>query len=211
MMDAAQSGTGEVPWITRYRTALALGIASVILGAGSVVSLICVLSVREPIRFSSSGTGPSGVSRKTITVDIAGAVKRPGVYTLPDGSRIADAITAGGGFTAGADEEYIARTLNRASFLKDGAKIYIPIPSFSGMRGNPTPGQNSPVVSSQPVVGLVNVNTGTISDLDTLPGVGPVTADRIVANRPYQTAEELVTKGALSRSILEKIRDRISL
>ncbi len=109
----------------------------------------------------------SGNGEVVVVVDVDGAVRRPGVVTLPDGSRVVDAIKAAGGQASRAD----TGSLNLAQVLMDGEQVIVP------RRGSP--GQAAPPgVSAAP--GLVNLNTATATELETLPGIGPVLAAAIV-------------------------------
>ena len=193
-MDAATLRTYKIP--------ILLGGISVF---SIVVSLVLLVKSTQtaatPIQFSSDGAEASGsaLGAAIVTVDVEGAVVHPGVYTLPVDSRVEDAIQAAGGLESDADEELFARTMNRAMKLVDGGKIYVPSLSSSG------------IGSADSVSNLVSVNTASQSELDTLPGVGPVTAQKIIDNRPYQTLGELVSKKAVGTALFEKIKDKMSL
>jgi competence protein ComEA len=193
-MDAATLRTYKIP--------ILLGGISVF---SIVVSLVLLVKSTQtaatPIQFSSDGAEASGsaLGAAIVTVDVEGAVVHPGVYTLPVDSRVEDAIQAAGGLESDADEELFARTMNRAMKLVDGGKIYVPSLSSSG------------IGSAGSVSNLVSVNTASQSELDTLPGVGPVTAQKIIDNRPYQTLGELVSKKAVGTALFEKIKDKMSL
>jgi competence protein ComEA len=143
---------------------------------------------------------------KTILVDVEGAVVKPGVYKLPVESRIQDGLIAAGGLSAKADREYVAKTLNLAIKLTDGTKIFIPT------LGEPT--------GSEPVLGattvgatnaLINVNTASESQLDSLPGIGPVTAQKIISGRPYGSLDELLSKKIVSAKVYAQIKDKIAI
>lgn len=181
--------------ISRYKIPILLGGASVLAIALSVVLLFKSFPPASPIEFSSEQATESA----TIRIDIEGAVKVPGLYELAGDSRVEDAITAAGGLSGEADTALIAKTINRAQKLVDGGKLYIPTLSSS-----------SPAVAGSHT-GLISVNSASESELDTLPGVGPVTAQKIIAGRPYNTIEELVTKKAVGQSTFEKIKALISL
>ena len=93
--------------------------------------------------------------------------------------------------------------------LVDGAKIYIPKIGENIIEQNiGTQGQTSTGVSA---VGLISVNTASQAELEVLPGIGPVTATKIISNRSYQTLEELVTKKAMSQSLFNKLKEQLSL
>ena len=150
-----------------------------------------------------NGSDEKEIMTGEIFVDIEGAVVRPGVYQLAENERFKDALIKAGGFSEKADRGYCEKNLNMAQLLKDGQKIYIPFvgdtPSIPGYNEAKTTG------------GVVNVNSASLSELDTLEGVGTVRVNSIVKNRPYTTIEELVSKGGLTKQILEKNEGRIVL
>ena len=182
-----------------YKIPLLLGGVSVIAIVISIVLLVQSAQTTTPIEFSSDRVEAS--SAATLTVDVEGAVINPGVYMLSAGSRVEDAIVAAGGLAADADEELFAKTMNRAQKMTDGAKVYIPEIGTDQTSHNISTTQNE----------LVSVNYATLAQLDVLSGVGPVTAQKIVDNRPYQTLDELVTKKAISASLYDKLKNSLSL
>lgn len=182
-----------------YKLPIILGGISILAIAFSIIVLIKSEQSAAPIKFSS-GTDEASASAApaAIAVDIEGAVVHPGLYRLPEGDRVEDAITAAGGLSPDVDAAAFGKTVNRAMKLVDGGKIVIPIVG------------SSPEESNQSSL-LISVNSGAESDLDSLPGVGPVTAGKIISGRPYQTLEELVSKKAVGQALFEKIKDQISL
>jgi competence protein ComEA len=122
-----------------------------------------------------------------VVVDVAGAVRRPGLYRLPPGSRVADAISRAGGATRHAD----AALVNLAAPLADGQQVLVPARGAGGVRGASLA---APAGAASPA-GPVDLNTATAEQLDTLPGVGPVTAQKIVAYReahgPFTSVDQL--------------------
>lgn len=141
---------------------------------------------------------------KFISVDISGAVKTSGVYQLNDGDRIEDAIRAAGGFAQDANQEYISKYINLAQKLVDGTKVYIPktgeqIPSV----------QQAGSVSGVSTASSVNINTATQVELEALPGIGPVSASKIISDRPYQNTGELLSKKIVGKAVFDKIKDSI--
>lgn len=145
--------------------------------------------------------------QKLISVDVSGAVVNPGVYQLIDGSRIEDAVEAGGGFVPDANKEYISKSLNMAQKLSDGSKVYVP---FEGEQGAVKNIWEVGSDSSQ-VNGKVNINNATQAELEALSGIGPVTASKIISDRPYQTVEELLNKKVVSKGVFDKIKDQLVL
>jgi competence protein ComEA len=142
--------------------------------------------------------GPPGVR-----ISIQGAVASPGVYRLPPGSILEDALQAAGGLQRDAD----AGRLNPASPLVDGQEVRVPVRT-------PTPASvaadSKPDPSSS---GHVNLNLASAAELDDLPGIGPVLAQRIVDYRdqagPFQSAEDLLKVKGIGSSLLAKIRDLV--
>ncbi|MFC9791513.1 helix-hairpin-helix domain-containing protein [Streptomyces sp. NPDC127584] len=128
--------------------------------------------------------GAAGGGARVI-VDVGGKVRRPGVLTLPAGSRVADALRAAGGAEPGAD----LTTLNRARVLFDGEQVLVGLPGVLGAPGAPVGGSGG-VVGAGPGGGVgggpgvpLSLNAATVEQLDTLPGVGPVLARHIVDHR----------------------------
>lgn len=139
-------------------------------------------------------------SQKTISVDISGGVKNPGVYQLKDGSRIEEGIKVAGGFADNANEEYISKYLNLAQKLQDGSKVYVPL------EGEQALGSQTAVAGTSNQA-KVNINTATQAELEALPGIGPVTASKIISGRPYQQTDELQSKKIISNTVFGKIKD----
>ncbi len=125
----------------------------------------------------------------------------PGVYKLNQNSIIQDALVASGGLSSDANREFVSKNINLAAKLADAAKIYIPKigESFSEIKG---------VSDISP--GLININQASIETLDTLPGIGTVTADKIITNRPYVTINELLDKKVVSAKVFTQIKDKIT-
>lgn len=141
-----------------------------------------------------------------LVVDVEGGVAEPGIQHLPDGSRVADAIFAAGGYGPKADLAAAARQLNLAAELSDGQQVYVP------QVGDAAPAGASPGTAS--AGGLVNLNQATPEELDALPGIGPVTVQKIVAARqeePFRTLDDLVQRKVLTASQLSKVRDQVTV
>ncbi len=141
-----------------------------------------------------------------IVVDVAGAVEKPGVYTLPSGSRIGEALVVAGGLSAQADREWVAKTINLAKEIKDQEKVYIPVvQQVSGSDGQKVR------ESVDQINGKVNINKASVGELDGLVGIGEVRAQNIVANRPYGSTAEIVNKAKIPESVYEEIKDSLTL
>lgn len=147
--------------------------------------------------------------KKDIKVDIAGAVERPGVYTLVSDSRIQDLLLVAGGLSQTADRTYVARQINLAAKLTDGSKVYIPLEGEQTKPAQPVSAVQG--ASSNTSNNIININTASVAELDTLPGVGEVTVGKIVTNRPFQKIEELLEKKIVNKSTWEKIKELISV
>ncbi len=156
-----------------------------------------------------------------MVVYISGAVNRPGVYSLPPGARIADAVQAAGGTLPIADLDAV----NLAARLADEDHIIIPRkgevppapvqsnPRQSGVRSGPTPAPASAPTSASGG-SKININTATAAELEALPGIGPALAARIVAyreaNGPFHSVEELRRVQGIGEAILARIRDLVT-
>ncbi|MEU9172788.1 ComEA family DNA-binding protein [Streptomyces sp. NPDC048420] len=125
---------------------------------------------------SGGGPGTAGPAGAEIVVDVSGKVREPGIQRLPAGSRVADALRAAGGVRPGTNTD----ALNRARFLVDGEQVVVGGPAAPAVGG---PVAGAPAGSVAGVAAPVSLNTATVDQLDTLPGVGPVLAQHIVDYR----------------------------
>lgn len=145
-------------------------------------------------------------TERPVIVHISGAVPRPGVYALPDGSRVQDAIAAAGGFLAEAEKTQI----NLAALLVDGEKLDIPFIE-GGSPVLPTPGLTVVAVTTE----LININTASQSELEILPGIGPTTAQKIIEyreqNGDFVTIEELINVSGIGPGLYDRIKDLITI
>jgi competence protein ComEA len=160
---------------------------------------------------TSAATVGSPPPAGDLVVDVQGGVVHPGVVVLPGGSRVADAIDAAGGFADTADTIAAAGALNLAAPLTDGAQVYVPLKGVAGA-SDPPAGPAGPGGGGGN--GLVNLNTATPEELDALPGIGPVTVQKIVAaraERAFATLDELVERDVMNRGQLDGIRDLVTI
>jgi competence protein ComEA len=166
----------------------------------------------------SSG-GPGQSTNQELIVDVQGAVLRPGVVRLAPGSRVGDAIEAAGGYGPRVAADRVGQALNLAAELRDGDKVVVPsrddpgAPSADGPAGggNGSTGSGGSGGSGAGG-GPVNLNAATSAELDALPGIGPVTAAKIIAAReeqPFASLEDLRTRKVLGAATLEKIKDLV--
>ena len=156
-------------------------------------------AVAPPLRVAPTET--SQLSSATLYVDVVGAVRRPGLYRLRDGSRVADAVTRAGGPTRKAQIDLV----NLAARIADGEQIVVPARG-SIAAGAPTPG-GAPS-------GPVHLNSATLEQLDTLPGVGPVTAQKILDYRQkhgaFGSVDELDAISGIGPARLDTLRDLVA-
>jgi len=143
---------------------------------------------------------------KPIIVYITGAVPRPGVYALPQGARVQDVISASGGFLAEAEKSQI----NLAALLEDGQKLDIPY--IEG--GSPILATSGPTVAAV-TTELININTASVADLDSLPGIGRTTAQKIVTyreqNGPFVSTQDIINVSGIGPGTYERIKDLITV
>lgn len=169
----------------------------------STNTLECFCPSCEALAFVEKGADGLGLIR----VDIQGAVKKPGVYRLTIGQRVADLLSLAGGFLEDADQFYVANTLNLATELKDQDKVYIP---FLGEE-NSTVAVSDQVEASATSTNLVSINQADLNQLKTLSGIGDAKAQGIISNRPYSSLEDLVSKKVISENLLSDLRAQMTL
>ena len=157
-----------------------------------------------PAAEAAPAASPSATSAP-ILVDVAGWVRRPGVYEFASGERVVDAIRAAGGARPGAQLE----SLNLAAPLADGTQVLVP------RQGEAAPAAVPGSAGSSAAGGLVNVNTATAAELEALPGVGEVIAQAIVdyrtQNGPFATVDELLDVSGIGDATLANIRDLVTV
>lgn len=163
---------------------------------------------------ASAFPSPS-VTPAFLRVDVAGAVKAPGVYRLPSDSIVEDAIQAAGGAISGSDLD----RLNKAAALRDGIQIYVPRLAETNVPAPIAPLPAVPTASSgaarsAPAVGAnypLDLNRATAEELDTLPGIGPALAGRIIGGRPYSTVDDLLNVAGIGQATLDKVRPYVTV
>jgi competence protein ComEA len=196
------------------------GLAIIALGAGAWLSLSGPATVGGAVPSANASNAllataaPPAASLPAATellVDVQGAVARPGIVRLAPGSRVADAISAAGGYTKLTDLLAAATSINLAAPLSDGAQVFVPITGVSGPGPSTAAGGGTGGGTGG---SLVNLNTASPEELEALPNIGPVTVQKIVAARqeqPFATLEELVERGVMNRGQLEDIRALVTL
>jgi competence protein ComEA len=147
-------------------------------------------------------------SNRVVVIHVVGAVRRPGLLRLPEGSRVADAVRRAGGASRRAD----LAALNLAAPLADGAQVLVPLRSLPGARA-PAGAAGSAGPSEGPAT-RPSLSSATVEQLDELPGVGPVTAQRIVeyrtAHGPFGSVDDLDAVPGIGPARLEQLRDLVT-
>lgn len=149
---------------------------------------------------------------------ISGGVVHPGMYSLPVGARVGDIVEAAGGFSSGADPLFVEHQVNLAQQLTDGEGVYVPTSSDTDLSTRceeylafQAPSKSVVSSESTELTGLVSINTASIEQLDTLPGIGEKRAEAIVEGRPYSMLHELVERKVVTESVFADIESLIQL
>jgi competence protein ComEA len=195
-----------------------LGLVALVVAAGLAVSAWSVLSSApsaSPVPMAhtttpsaratpAAPTASSSVVGTDVVIDVAGKVRHPGVMSLPAGSRVVDAIKRAGGALAKVD----LSSLNLARKLVDGEQILVGQPATAG--GAAAPGAAAPSAGA-----TVNLNTATLDALEGLPGVGPVTAEKILAwrteNGAFTSVDELLEVDGIGEKTMAEIAPHVTV
>ena len=211
---ASSAASGSARGMPAGRRVALAAAALLVVGSLAVAGIVALRPAGQVEVVAPPDGGGSGAShwagasasQAVVVVQVAGAVARPGVYSLPAGSRVADAIQAAGGYSTEVDPRAAETKLNLAAKLQDAQLIAVP------RRGETSSGSSGAGTSTTP--GLINLNTATAEQLDTLPGVGPATAQKIIASReekPFAKIDDLVTRKVVTASVLAKLRSLVTV
>lgn len=219
--DATDAAHGAIP-----RTALLMGagvIALVVLAFGLAFGVgangTVVLDGGTPLGSATAADGsfpspgPSSPDPELV-VEIVGAIDRPGVFRLPAGARVGDLVEAAGGYGSRVDAERASRELNLAAPLHDGDQVRVPSRDDDETAGVASAVGSHAGDGGASGSGLVDLNGATAAELESLPGIGPVTAAKILASRdeqPFGAVEDLRTRGVLGEKTYEKVRDLVTV
>ena len=188
-------------WIDLHFTTTQRRTLGAIAGALIALSLFIVLSGKSEEVVAES-VAPTQVVAPALVIDVTGEVVSPGVYELPAGSRVIDAIKAAGG----ARPKAALSDLNLARVIKDGEQIYVDLISTTGARVHAGTKASAPR-------GPININRATASDLDSLDGIGPVIAKRIIAfrttNGPFTAIEDLLKVSGIGDAKFAQFKEKI--
>jgi competence protein ComEA len=194
------AGGRREAWLVAAVVVTIVGSALALLGRGAGARI--APPAQEPVpAFPSAAPSPTAV----LFVDVSGAVRAPGLYSLPAGARVADAISAAGGARPRAD----LSALNLAELLVDGTKIDVPVQGRIGSPAAAPPGAASPSSAT------VSLNSADQAALETIPGIGPVTATAILGYRQqigsFESIDQLLDVDGIGPATLEAIRPYVSL
>lgn len=160
----------------------------------------------EAVTLDAAESGERSEQAAVITVYVTGAVNKPGVVTVDEGARTADAVNACGGLLPTADREHI----NMAQVLKDGQKVKVP--ERSGEEAKSVEGKQSAKADGS---GMVNINTADEKELDTLPGIGPAMAKRIIEYREtegsFQQIEDIKKIRGIGDAKFNKMKEKLCI
>ena len=187
------------------------GIVVLVIVLGLVVSMFKNGGQEEANAQAEEATVSTEETAAMIYVDVGGEVKDPSVVELPDGSRVTDAITAAGGLTEKAD----LTDINRAAFVSDGEKIYIPSQVSELEDDGLSVGEGGGGGTAKSSDGRININTADSTQLQELTGVGPATAEKIIdyrkQNGRFQSIEDIKNVSGIGDKTYEKLKDHIKV
>ncbi len=202
-----RSHAAEVAWRvppTHLRALVTVAVAAGVLLTWWLLSARPRTSEPEAVQVSSTAKHEHADAQRMLIIDVEGKVKRPGIITLPRGSRVHEAIAKAGGLVDGADTS----TTNLARVLVDGEQIIVGAPAASPATGGS--GAGSATING----GRLSLSSATAEQLDELPGIGPVTAEAIIAHRTahggFQRVEDLLDVQGIGEKTLADLRDRVS-
>ncbi|WP_410050691.1 helix-hairpin-helix domain-containing protein [Actinomyces sp. MRS3W] len=208
------------------RAAIGAGIALIVLAFALALRTVLVAptppvptpsatapSAAAPIPDPTASAGPEAEETGELVIHVAGAVTTPGVVTLPAGSRVVDAIDAAGGALPDADTDQ----LNLARVLQDGEQVRVPhqgedASTWEEQTGVSGDGSRDTGAGAG---GRININTASATELETLPGIGPALAQRIVDYReehgPFAAVDDLTEVSGIGAAKLEALRDEVTV
>jgi competence protein ComEA len=189
------------------------GLVALLVVAGNRLSQVGATRAPEVVApLEPVSTAPEAAARPVLVVHVVGAVRRPGLFRLPEGSRVADAVTRAGGATRKAE----LAGLNLAAPLVDGVQVVVPSRAALDAPGAATSGAGLPgAEAAGGALGpKLSLATATAEELDELPGVGPVTAQTIIDYRsehgPFRSVDDLDAVPGIGPTRVEQLRELVT-
>ncbi len=218
---AAASGIAAIPRSAFLTAGFAviLAIAAFLVAFGAGPSGDVVVDGASPLDPLAAGAGlaagglPAAADVSVLIVEIVGAVDHPGVYRVPTDARIGDLVAAAGGYGPRVDADRATRELNLAAPLRDGDQIRVPSRDDPQDAGT-LPANGSGSAGDPSSTGPIDLNRATEAELDTLPGIGPVTAAKILAARDAQSfvaVDDLRTRGLVGQKTFDGLKDLVAV
>ncbi len=223
------SSATAAPPVRFHLMSYLLGLVTAVTLVGGVVFVLRrpeppPIQLQPPPTLAPSPAPPPTATPAPIVVFVSGAVATPGTYVLPPGARVSDALAAAGGLLAEADPALV----NQAQLIYDGAQVHVPLVleaaaaaapasvasppvGLSGVLPTPTPAAVRAGEAVLALGGLVNINTATAAELETLPGIGASRAQAIIDNRPYQTIDDLNRVPGIGDATLNQLRPLVAV
>jgi len=197
----------ELPFeLSRRRILVAIGSLVLVLFLGS--KLLARPQADAALAPPAAPPAETATTATGVVVDVVGAVRRPGLYRLEQGTRIADAVSRAGGATPKADLSLI----NLAAPLADGEQVIVPKRGPAAVAA--PAGGASGSVAGAPSTGPVHLSTATLEQLDSLPGIGPVTAQKILDYRQkhgtFTSVDELDAVPGIGPARLDQLKDLVA-
>jgi competence protein ComEA len=200
--------------------AVGLAIGAFVLAAGSSSTGSVVVDGGSPLPGDSAriatrpdpsgGSGPGAV----LVVEIVGAVDHPGVFRLPRDSRVGDLVAAAGGYGPRVDTERAGRELNLAALLRDGDQIRVPSRDDAVPPGAAASHGGTAAHGPSGPPSAIDLNRATAEELDTLPGIGPATAAKILASRedqPFAAVDDLRSRKLVGEKTFANLKDLVTV
>jgi competence protein ComEA len=199
---------GELPFeLSRQRVVVGVCALVAVLALAGRLLLRSADSAPPPVSAPPPAAAAATTTASRVVVDVVGAVRRPGLYRFEQGARIADAVARAGGASRKADLAQV----NLAAPLADGEQVVVP--RRGAVAATPGPAATAGTPSAAPA-GPVHLNTATLDQLDSLPGVGPVTAQKILDYRAkhgaFGSVDELDAVPGIGPARLDQLRDLVA-
>jgi competence protein ComEA len=198
--------------MTKKQMVIAAGLMCVIIfGAGYRIAQLKAKEQIQPVFTAKPSIEQEKAKSRMVTVYITGAVKKTGVYTFSEGSRIVDAV-----YRAGAAKNAELKFINLAELMSDGQQIIVPMLGEIDGTNNPqiNPGLTT-TTGTRVIPSKININTAGINELDRLPGIGPATAQKIIDYRKehgrFNNVSEMLQVSGIGEKKLAKFKKQISI